>query len=88
MVRRPLVSSIRSRHTGQVGSSTRDAVGGGNGLVVKGCGAVSKEGSEDDDGREVAAGMGAIGLGWAAGVKGSFVFKGKLVGSVEASADV
>jgi hypothetical protein len=32
MVRRPVVSSIRSRQTGHVGSSTRLAVGGGKGL--------------------------------------------------------
>ncbi len=32
MVRRPDVSSIRSRQTGHVGSSTRLGVGGGNGL--------------------------------------------------------
>lgn len=32
MVKRPVVSSIRSRHTGQVGSSTRLGVGGGKGL--------------------------------------------------------
>jgi len=32
MVRRPVVSSIRSRQTGQVGSSTRFGVGGGKGL--------------------------------------------------------
>lgn len=33
MVRRPVVSSIRSRQTGQVGSSTRLGVGGGNGFM-------------------------------------------------------
>ena len=32
MVRRPDVSSIRSRQTGHVGSSTRLGVGGGNGF--------------------------------------------------------
>ncbi len=32
MVRSPVVSSIRSRHTGQVGSSTKLGVGGGKGL--------------------------------------------------------
>jgi hypothetical protein len=32
IVRRPVVSSIRSRQTGQVGSSTRLGVGGGKGL--------------------------------------------------------
>jgi hypothetical protein len=32
MVRRPVVSSMRSRHTGQVGSSTKLGVGGGKGL--------------------------------------------------------
>lgn len=31
MVMRPVVSSMRSRQTGQVGSSTRSAVGGGKG---------------------------------------------------------
>jgi hypothetical protein len=32
MVRRPVVSSILSRHTGHVGNSTRLGVGGGNGF--------------------------------------------------------
>lgn len=35
MVRRPVVSSIRSRQTGQVGNSTSDGVGGGNGLRAR-----------------------------------------------------
>ena len=35
MVSRPVVSSMRSRHTGQVGNSTRDGVGGGNGFNAK-----------------------------------------------------
>ena len=33
MVRSPVVSSILSKHTGHVGSSSRDGVGGGAGLV-------------------------------------------------------
>lgn len=39
IVRRPDVSSIRSRQTGQVGNSTRFGVGGGNGF---------KKGVEDE----------------------------------------
>jgi hypothetical protein len=33
MVSRPVVSSIRSRQTGQVGSSIREGVGGARGFV-------------------------------------------------------
>lgn len=36
IVRRPVVSSILSRQTGQVGSSIRFGVGGGNGLRFAG----------------------------------------------------
>lgn len=36
MVRRPVVSSMRSRQTGQVGSSTRAGVGGARGFVESG----------------------------------------------------
>jgi hypothetical protein len=35
MVSSPVVSSILSRHTGHVGSSTSDGVGGGNGLRTR-----------------------------------------------------
>jgi len=35
MVRRPVVSSIRSRHTGQVGNSINDGVGGARGFAVR-----------------------------------------------------
>ena len=35
IVSRPVVSSMRSRQTGQVGSSTRDGVGGATGLVER-----------------------------------------------------
>lgn len=34
IVSRPVVSSMRSRHTGQVGSSINAGVGGAKGLVV------------------------------------------------------
>lgn len=52
MVIRPVVSSIRSKHTGQVGSSTRSAVGGGNGL---------RELDTDDDGSDK-RGTGFVGV--------------------------
>lgn len=35
MVSKPVVSSIRSKQTGHVGSSTRDGVGGATGFVDK-----------------------------------------------------
>jgi hypothetical protein len=38
MVRRPVVSSIRSRQTGQVGNSIREGVGGARGLAERGAG--------------------------------------------------
>ena len=36
MVNRPVVSSMRSRQTGQVGSSTKAGVGGARGFVESG----------------------------------------------------
>jgi hypothetical protein len=46
MVRRPVVSSMRSRQTGQVGSSIRDGVLGARGLAVVEVDVVAK-GSSD-----------------------------------------
>ena len=57
-----MVSSIRSRQTGHVGSSTRSAVGGGNGLVVSGV--------LMDDGESAPV------LGCAFGLKGSLFMSG------------
>jgi hypothetical protein len=64
IVSRPVVSSMRSRQTGQVGSSTKEGVGGGMGFVVSGEEAVTLEGS------------GAVGWLVGAGVKGSLVRSG------------
>lgn len=60
MVRRPVVSSMRSRQTGQVGSSTREGVGGGRGFRASGEAAesagkvdwVGVNGSRDMSGKE------------------------------------
>jgi hypothetical protein len=71
----PVVSSIRSRHTGHVGSSTRFGVGGGNGLDVS---PAARDGVSTG---ELVAGRGAVGLGPKAGVNGSLVLAGKLEGS-------
>ena len=54
-------SSIRSRQTGQVGSSIKDGVGGARGLVVR---------------DEAVGGWGVEGLGFVEGVKGSLVMSG------------
>ena len=51
IVRRPVVSSMRSRQTGQVGSSTRECVGGGKGFGY-GWG-VGVKGSWESSGKEV-----------------------------------
>lgn len=48
MVRRPVVSSILSKHTGHVGSSTREGVGGARGFVEKDVGATDKEATPPD----------------------------------------
>lgn len=68
MVRSPVVSSIRSKHTGHVGSSSRDGVGGGAGLAEIAV-AVAKEP--------------AVG-GTSAGENGSLsMFPGKFAGGFE-----
>ena len=72
MVNSPVVSSIRSRQTGQVGNSTREDVGGGSGFVLR---EVARELDSE------APGIGAVGVGLAVGVKGSFDMDGKLEGS-------
>jgi hypothetical protein len=76
MVSRPVVSSIRSKHTGQVGSSINDGVGGAKGFVDR----------EDDATEEavvdvVPVGGAATVLGVGLGVNGSWVMSGKLDGS-------
>ena len=73
----PVVSSILSKQTGQVGNSTREGVGGAKGFVVR------EDAKEDDStGDGTAPGKGAIGWLVAAGVKGSWVMFGKLDGSL------
>jgi hypothetical protein len=69
MVRRPVVSSMRSRQTGHVGSSTREGVGGASGLVVREEAMEVASIGEDD-------GSGAVGCFVGAGVNGSFVRSG------------
>lgn len=54
-------SSIRSRQTGQVGSSIREGVGGARGLLV----------------RDEVVGWGREGFRFVEGVKGSLVMAGK-----------
>ena len=68
MVNNPVVSSMRSRHTGQVGSSTRAGVGGASGLADS-----VVDGTAEEDVAVVVASDG--------GVNGSFVMSGKLDGS-------
>lgn len=68
MVRRPVDSSMRSKHTGQVGSSIREGVGGALGFVLR-----------DAEGRDACVVM-LMELGFSGfldGVKGSFVMSGK-----------
>ena len=70
MVRRPVDSSIRSKHTGHVGSSINDGVGGGIGFAFR---------EAEDNAEEVVALVlvdGSSFAGW--GVKGSFVISGKV----------
>ena len=75
MVAKPFVSSIRSRHTGQVGNSTKEGVGGGAGFDVR----------AGPDRPEVSR-AGAWEVLWVhVGVNGSFVVTGKLDGSLFAS---
>jgi hypothetical protein len=74
MVSRPVVSSMRSRQTGQVGSSTRAGVGGACGLAVSDDGI---EGASMGDETVVAGGRGAVACCWVeVGAKGSFVRSG------------
>ena len=64
-----MVSSMRSRHTGHVGSSTREGVGGANGFVVRD----EREGPSTG---ETLDGGGAVGVLVEAGVKGSLIRSG------------
>ena len=68
MVSRPVDSSMRSRQTGQVGSSIREGVGGARGLVVR---------------EEAVGGWGVEGMGFVEGVKGSLVISGNDVEAEE-----
>ena len=69
IVRRPVDSSMRSRHTGQVGSSIRAGVGGALGFVPR-----DFEGS----GGACIVVLGELKFsGFLEGVKGSFVMSGK-----------
>jgi hypothetical protein len=78
MVSRPVVSSIRSKHTGQVGSSTNDGVGGAKGLVD----------SEDDASEEAVVDAVPVGdVVTVLGVNGSCVISGKLEGSLVEGGD-
>lgn len=77
MVSRPVVSSMRSRQTGQVGSSTRDAVGGAIGFAVSD-GAMDGASIGDDT---LDAGNGAVGCLAGVGVKGSLARSGYDEGS-------
>ena len=67
MVNRPVDSSIRSRHTGQVGSSIKAGVGGA-------CGLDEREFVTIGDAWRLALGVPAF---VTEGVKGSFVMSGK-----------
>jgi hypothetical protein len=82
MVSKPVVSSIRSKQTGQVGNSTNDGVGGANGFVDR-----------EDACEEAVVGVAGVtevvlvgdavtGLGMGLGVYGSCVISGKLEGSL------
>jgi hypothetical protein len=73
MVRSPVVSSIRSRQTGQVGSSTSEGVGGARGFVVSD---EAREGGSMEGDTLEPAGRGAVGSFMGAGVKGSLVRSG------------
>lgn len=72
MVRRPVVSSMRSRQTGHVGSSISEGVGGANGLVVR------VDATVEDCGVDVMLPEtdGITSLLEVAGVNGSFVMSG------------
>lgn len=71
-MRRPVVSSMRSRHTGQVGSSISEGVGGASGLAVSEEASVGGSTGEELD----ADGRGAVGCFVGAGVKGSLARSG------------
>jgi len=64
---------MRSRHTGQVGSSTSDGVGGASGLVVRD---EASDGGSAGEEALGATGRGAVGCFVGVGVKGSFVRSG------------
>jgi hypothetical protein len=64
---------MRSRQTGQVGSSTSAGVGGACGFAVRDEG---NDGVSTGEEAPVAGGMGAVGCFVGAGVKGSFVKSG------------
>ncbi len=66
-----MVSSILSRQTGQVGSSTSDGVGGANGLVDRDLVAMAEESAAEDT-----LGDRAVDLPLTEGVKGSFPMSG------------
>ena len=70
MVNSPVDSSIRSRHTGHVGSSMRAGVGGAIGFVFR-----DVEGIEDDC--PFAVKVVVLSIFAFDGVKGSFVMSGK-----------
>ena len=63
MVRRPVVSSMRSRHTGQVGNSTKFGVGGGKGLRWVDVTAGGVKGSWESSGKLVEGLFAAVALG-------------------------
>lgn len=77
-MRRPVVSSILSKQTGHVGSSTRAGVGGACGFAVSDD---ANEGPSTGEETFVVGGRGAVGCFVAAGAKGSFVRSGYEVGS-------
>ena len=83
MVKRPVVSSIRSRHTGQVGSSTREGVGGARGLAVRDedVARVAEGDCSVDETADEALGRSAVGCFVGVGVKGSLVRSGYDEGS-------
>jgi hypothetical protein len=73
-----VVSSIRSRQTGQVGNSTSDGVGGACGFAVRD---EASDGASTGEETPAAGGRGATGCFVGTGAKGSFVRSGYEVGS-------
>jgi hypothetical protein len=69
---------MRSRQTGQVGSSTKAGVGGACGFAVS---EVAIDGPSTGEGTVLAGGRGAVGCLVGAGANGSFVRSGYEVGS-------